>query len=188
MSSEPAGPGKRNIPALAYDRKPLFERGQYIFTDYGFTVDNSLGNVFEIIPIEVSDEAAFLFFYPKDDLASGRFSLFNFHVFLKYIGSVEAFAHTRGSSVQTIALQDTTFDGIPAKIYYRTIAMKDLFAGALQVIDLIGGSPDMIVNDSHLYFTHRHDHGYSGMIHEPGDESRYEQLRTLLFSGIHLQP
>jgi hypothetical protein len=88
--------------------------------------------------------------------------------------------------VQTIGLDDSTFNGVPAKIYHRTISMKDLFQGASQVIDLIGGRPDMVVADSHLYFMHRHAHFYSGMIHEPGDADRYDALRTLLFSGISL--
>lgn len=176
----------RNIPALGYDRKPLLERAKYDFSDYGFTIDVTLSQVFEAIPMEVSDQEAFLFFYPKDDLAIGKFSLFNFHCFLKYIGSIEDFAHSRGASVQTIGLDDSTFNGVPAKIYHRTISMKDLFQGASQVIDLIGGRPDMVVADSHLYFMHRHAHFYSGMIHEPGDADRYDALRTLLFSGISL--
>jgi hypothetical protein len=145
-----------------------------------------LAEVFDAIPINVSDDAAFLFFYPKDDLAIGKFSLLNFHSFLKFSGTVTEFAHSRGASVKDIPLQDTTFNGIAAKIYYRTIAMKALFEGAEQVIDLIGGKPDMVVRDSHLYFCYRHRHFYSGMIHEPGDDERYNTLRSRLFSGISM--
>lgn len=186
MTPDPIPATERNIPALGYDRKPLMDRARFDFTDYGFTISGSLLKAFETIPMEVSDQAAFLFFYPKDDLAIGKFSLFNFHCFLKYSGSIEDFAHSRGASVQNIALDDTTFNGIPAKIYHRTISMKGLFEGASQVIDLIGGKPDMVVVDSHLYFMHRHAHFYSGMIHEPGDDARYETLRSLLFAGISL--
>jgi hypothetical protein len=186
MTSGPTSATEQNIPALSYSRRPLLDRARYDFTDYGFTIAASLSQVFETIPMEVSDQEAFLFFYPKDDLAIGRFSLFNFHCFLKYTGSIEDFAHSRGASVQNIALDDTTFNGVTAKIYHRTISMKELFEGAPQVIDLIGGRPDMVVADSHLYFIHRHAHFYSGMIHEPGDDDRYEALRSLLIAGITL--
>jgi len=177
-------PGK--IPALSRDRGPLRSRSQYDFSDYGFIVDVALGNDFEIVPVETNDEEAFLFFYPKRDLDSLRYSLYNLHAFLKRTGSLEDFAHSLGPSVQNIALSDTTALGTPAKIYRRTIAMKDLFEGAPQVIDFIGGSPDLVVVDSHCYFQHRHNHYYSGMMHSLGADESYDQLRQQLFNGIHL--
>jgi hypothetical protein len=136
--------------------------------------------------VEVNDEEAFLFFYPKRDLNSPRYSLYNLHGFLKRTGSLEDFAHSLGPSVRTIALSDTTVLGSPAKIYLRTIAMKDLFEGAPQVIDFIGGSPKLVVVDSHCYFRHRHNHYYSGMMHSPGGDESYDDLRQLLFAGIRL--
>jgi len=176
----------RRIPALERDRQPLIRRGLYDFSDYGFSVSISLAGPFEVVPMEVSEEAAFLFLYPRKDLETGRFSLFNFHIFLKYIGSLEEFAHSRGASVKNIALEDTRVLGVPAKIYRRTISMAALFEGVPQVIDLIGGRPDLVVVDSHVYFEHRHAHAYSGMLHEPGNDQAYEQLRTTLFAGIRL--
>jgi hypothetical protein len=181
-----ATPGSRNIPALERDRGPLQERLQYDFSDYGFMVSASLAKDFEIVPVEANDEEAFLFFYPKRDLNSPRYSLYNFHCFLKRTGTVEDFAHSLGPSVRTIALTDTRVLGSPAKIYRRTITMQDLFEGAPQVIDFIGGSPDMVVVDSHCYFLHRHNHYYSGMLHSPGSDESYDDLRQQLFSGIHL--
>lgn len=176
----------RKIPALELDRRLLHGRSRYDFSDYGFVLDGLLVNEFEIVSVEASDEEAFLFFYPKRDLGSNRYSLFNLHAFLKRTGSLEDFAHSLGPSVRTIALSDTTVMGIAAKIYRRTIAMKDLFVGAPQVIPFIGGSPDLVVVDSHCYFLHRHNHYYSGMMHSPGNAESYDELRKLLFAGIHL--
>jgi len=105
---------------------------------------------------------------------------------VKRTGSLNDFAHSLGPSVKMIALDDTTVLGLPAKIYRRTIAMKDLFEGAPQVIDFIGGSPDLVVVDSHCYFRHRHNHYYSGMIHTPGEDQIYDSLRLKLFAGIQL--
>src|SRR4051812_23357756 len=172
-------------PALDRDCSLLQKRLQYDFSDYGFILSASLANDFEIIPVNVNDEEAFLFFYPKRDLNSLRFSLYNFHCFLKKTGPLEDFAHSLGASVQTIGLTDTTVLGVPAKIYHRTITMKDLFEGAPQVIDFIGGSPEMVVVDSHCYFFHRHNHYYSGMLHSPGENEDYDNLRQQLFAGIH---
>ena len=174
------------IPALDRDRGPLQERLRYDFSDYGFIIFASLTRDFEIIPVEVNDDEAFLFFYPKRDLDSPRYSLYNLHCFLKRTGGLEDFAHSLGPSVQTIALSDTTVLGSPAKIYHRTIAMKDLFEGSTQVIDFIGGSPEMVVVDSHCYFRHRHNHYYSGMLHSTGEDESYDDLRQQLFAGIHL--
>jgi len=178
--------GLRKIPALDRGRTPLQERLQYDFSDYGFIVSASLAKSFEIVPVDVNDEEAFLFFYPKRDLNSPRYSLYNFHCFLKLTGTLEDFAHSLGTSVRTIALSDTTVLGSPAKIYRRTITMKDLFEGAPQVIDFIGGSPEMVIVDSHCYFFHRHNHYYSGMLHTPGADGSYDDLRQQLFAGIHL--
>jgi hypothetical protein len=177
---------QRRIPALDRDRAPLLNRGIYDFSDYGFHMNASLSAVFEIVPIETSDQEAFLFFYPKDQLRDGTFSLFNLHAFLKRTGSLEDFAHSLGPSVRNIALENTTALGVPAKIYHRTIAMKELFEGAPQVIDFIGGRPELLVVDSHLYFQHRHNHYYSGMIHEPGNDDAYDTLRRTLLTGIRL--
>lgn len=175
-----------NIPALDKDRAALQERLRYDFSDYGFVVSASLAKDFEIVPVSVTDEEAFLFFYPKRDLNSSRYSLYNFHCFLKKTVPLEDFAHSLGPSVRTIGLSDTTILGLPAKIYRRTIAMKALFEGAPQVIDFIGGSPDLIVVDSHCYFRHRHNHYYSGMLHSPGEDESYDELREQLFAGIRL--
>jgi hypothetical protein len=172
--------------ALDNDLRALQERLQYDFSDYGFVVSASLASDFEIVLVSVTDEEAFLFFYPKRDLNSPRYSLFNLHCFLKKTGTLEDFAHSLGPSVRTIGLSDTTVFGLSAKIYHRTIAMKDLFEGAPQVIDFIGGSPEMVVVDSHCYFSHRHNHYYSGMLHSPGEDERYDELRQRLFAGIHL--
>jgi hypothetical protein len=179
-------PFSRKIPALDRDRGSLQDRLQYDFSDYGFIVSTLLSKEFEIVPVDVTDEEAFLFFYPRRDLDSSRFSLYNLHAFLKRTGSLEDFAHSLGASVKTIALDDTTVLRSPAKIYHRTIAMKDLFEGAPQVIEFIGGSPDLVVVDSHCYFRHHHNHYYSGMIHSPGEDEIYDDLRQRLFSGIQL--
>ena len=84
----------------------------------------------------------------------------------------------------TIVLSDTQCVGVPARYYRRRIAMKDLFQGAPQVIDFIGGSPELVVTDTHTYFMHRHAHYYSGLIYESDDDNRYLALRQLLFDGI----
>jgi hypothetical protein len=123
---------------------------------------------------------------PRRDLNTVRYSLYNLHAFLKRSGALIDFAHSLGPSVKSIGLDDTTVLGSPAKIYHRTILMKDLFEGAPQVIDFIGGSPDLLVVDSHCYFRHRHNHYYSGMIHSPGEDEDYEALRRELFACIQL--
>jgi hypothetical protein len=176
----------RKIPALDRDRGPLQGRLQYDFSDYGFSIRASLATNFEIVPVDVNDDEAFLFFYPRRDLNTVRYSLYNLHAFLKRSGALIDFAHSLGPSVKSIGLDDTTVLGSPAKIYHRTILMKDLFEGAPQVIDFIGGSPDLLVVDSHCYFRHRHNHYYSGMIHSPGEDEDYEALRRELFACIQL--
>lgn len=179
-------PTSRKIPALDRDRGPLQDRLQYDFSDYGFIVSTLLAKDFEIVPVDVNEDEVFLFFYPKCDLHSDRYSLYNMHAFLKRTGSLTDFAHSLGPSVKMIVLDDTTVLGLPAKIYRRSISMRDLFEGAPQVIDFIGGSPDLVVVDSHCYFRHRHNHYYSGMIHTPGEDQIYDSLRLKLFAGIQL--
>jgi hypothetical protein len=179
-------PVNRKIPALDSDRGPLKDRTRYDFSDYGFVVDATMSSDFEIVPVQANDEEAFLFCYPRRDLDSPRFSLYNLHAFLKRTGTLDDFAHSLGPSVRTIELSDTTVLGVPARIYHRSITMKDLFEGAPQVIDFIGGSPDLLVVDSHCYFRHRHNHYYTGMIHSPGADDSYEALRQQLFAGIRL--
>jgi hypothetical protein len=177
---------RQAIPALNNDRRPLYERSRFDFSDYGFVVRSSLAETFEIVPIAINGSEGFLFFYPKQDLGSGRFSLLNLHAFLKYVGSIDEFAHSRDTSVAKIALSDTECMGQPGRFYRRQIAMKDLFQGAPPIIDFIGGHPELVVIDMHTYFTHDHAHYYSGLIHEPGDDNGYLALRQLLFDGIHL--
>jgi hypothetical protein len=179
-------PPSRNIPALQSDRKTLVDRSRYDFTDYGFVLNASLDVLFEVIPVHATQAEAFFFFYPKDDLASGRYSHYNLHAFLKRTGSLDDFAHSLGASVRTITLEPTDVLGVPAKTYRRQILMKDLFEGAAQVIDFIGGRPDLLVVDSHTYFQHRHNHYYSGMLHEPGNDDKYDLVRQTLFDGIRL--
>lgn len=176
----------RRIPALENDRQPLIDRLRYDFSDYGFVVSFKLSETFEIVPVAVNETEAFLFFYPKQDLKSRKFSLFNLHAFLKYTGKIDEFAHSRGASVSTIPLEPTKAFDLPALTYERIIAMRDLFEGAPQVIDFIGGSPDLVVRDSHTYFEHRHAHFYTGMLHEPHDSAEYDKLRQQLFAGVRL--
>lgn len=178
---------KHRIPALEFDRQILVNRTRYDFSDYGFCLDASLAMTFEISIAHANDEEAFLFFYPKEDLEVGAFSLYNLHAFLKRTGSVENFAHSLGESVRSIKLQATEILGIPAKTYSRVIAMRDLFQGAPQVIDFIGGQPSLEVTDSHTYFQHRHNHYYTGMLHEPGNDQKYKDLRNVLFERLHLR-
>ena len=186
MSDAQTPPTISAAPAYRTDRTLLAPRASYDFRDYGFEIKSALGGAFEIVPITVSDEEAFLFFFAREDIAAGRYSLFNLHCFLKFIGTVEEFAHTRGASVATIKLVDTTAFGVPALKYDREIMMRDLFKGAESVIDFIGGQPDFLVRDSHTYCGHRHAHFYSGMIHPPGEASRYDTLRRMLFNSIAL--
>jgi hypothetical protein len=183
---EAAQPLITAAPAYSSSRQQLAQRAYYDLSDYGFVIAGELGDVFEIVPINVDDEQAFFFFFAREDIVQQRYSLFNLHAFLKYSGSVEDFAHSRGESVATIALSPTKAFGTTALTYDRKILMRDLFKGAPQVIDFIGGRPDLLVRDSHTYLTHRHNHYYSGMIHIPGDEARYDALRTLLFGSIEL--
>jgi hypothetical protein len=171
-------------PAYRSDRRPLARRMTYDFADFGFAIRGDLSARFEIVPISISEEEAFLFLFPCEDIASNHYSLFNLHAFLKFSGDLEDFAHSRGPSVSTIPLTPTTALGPGALTYDRQILMRDLFKGAEPVIDFIGGHPDQLVRDSHIYLRHRHNHYYSGMIHPPGDEARYDTLRGVLFDAI----
>jgi hypothetical protein len=173
-------------PALALDRGLLATRATYDYSDYGFVVSASLGDTFEIVPSRADDQEAFLFFYPKRDLEAGTFCLFNLHAFLKKTESLDDFAHGLGNSMKHVPLADTRVLGVPARTYARVIAMRDLFDGAPQVIDFIGGTPDLKVRDSHTYFRHRHNHYYTGMLHEPGADAHYDALRAQLFDHIRL--
>lgn len=178
----------KDAPVLKTDRDVLRERTSWDFRDYGFLVGSSVTKLFEVVATSANDEEAFLFFFNREDLSQDRWALFNLHVFLKRTGSLADFAHSLGASVATIPLQSVTVFGKAGLGYSREIAMKDLFWGAPQVIDFIGGAPDMIVRDSHYYFRHRHGHGYSGLLHKPGEEQRYDALRQSLFSGLEFIP
>ena len=173
-------------PAYRADKHALTHRAQYDFSDYGFVINADLGTIFEIVPASVTDDEAFLFFFSIDDIRSGAYSLYNFHAFLKYSGGLEQFARSRGKSVQSVPLVAADAFGQAALTYDRLIIMRDLFEGAESVIDFIGGRPDFLVRDSHTYFTHRHNHYYSGLLHAPGDEARYDALRRSLFESIKL--
>jgi hypothetical protein len=175
-----------DAPAFKSDRQPLYSRTVYDLSDYGYVIPGSLNDKFDIVPITLDEEQAFFFLFPKQDIDAKRYSLFNFHAFLKYSGTVESFARSRGKSVETVSLSSTEMFGVPALRYARQILMKDLFEGAEQVITFIGGQPDLMVQDSHTYFTHRHNFYYSGMIHLPGDDSAYDDLRASLSTNIKL--
>jgi hypothetical protein len=171
-------------PVFSSDRSPLKQRVSFDFRDYGFEIPAGTAELFEIVPTQLSDNEAFLFFFPREDIANGEWSLFNLHVFLKYQGDLEDFAHSRGDSVRNIALSHERPFGITGLGYSRTIQMADLFKGAEQVIRFIGGEPDLEVQDSHFYFMHQHRHCYTGMLHIPGKETRYNSLREALFRGV----
>jgi hypothetical protein len=173
-------------PAYKGDRSQLTARTTYDFSDYGFVIPWIVSEAFEIVPVNVDDQQAFIFMFPREDIAEERYSLFNLHAFLKFTGTVEEFAHSRGQSVATIELSPSRAYGVEAMTYKRQIAMSNLFKGAEQVITFIGGRPDLLVSDSHTYFTHRHNHYYSGMIHMPGNDERYDALRSILFANIRL--
>jgi len=178
----------RDAPVLKTDRKVVRDRTCYDFRDYGFVVSSTAVSVFEVVATRADDEEAFLFFFNRDDLVSDHWALMNLHVFLKRTEPLADFAHTLGPSVATIPLQPVTVFGKPGLGYSREIAMQDLFMGAPEVIKFIGGAPEMIVRDSHYYFRHRHAHAYSGLLHPPGAEQRYDALRQVLFSSVEFIP
>ncbi|WP_148287788.1 hypothetical protein [Rhodopseudomonas sp. B29] len=177
-------PGISSAPVFSADRSALKSRTNIDFRDYGFEVAPGTAELFDIVPTQLSDSEAFLFFFPREDIASGEWSLFNLHVFLKYQGSLAEFAHSRGESVRAVELTPATPFGIAGLGYSRTIEMADLFKGGEPVIPFIGGEPGRVVRDSHLYFNHQFRHCYTGLLHLPGRETRYDALREALFRGV----
>jgi hypothetical protein len=171
-------------PVFSTDRSPLKQRASFDFRDYGFEILGGTAELFDIVPTQVSDNEAFLFFFLREDITNGEWSLFNLHVFLKYQGSLKDFAHSRGESVRAIALSPANPFGIAGLGYSRTIKMADLFKGAESVITFLGGEADRVVRDSHFYFMHQHRHCYTGLLHMPGKETRYDTFREVLFRGV----
>ena len=160
-------------------------RATYNFRDYGFETIAHLNEKFEIVPASLTGEEAFLFFFARDDVANGRWALFNLHIFNKRTGSLEDFAHGLGESVRDVPLAPVkAFPGIEAIGYSRTISMADLFKGGEPVISFVGGEPGWIVRDSHYYFMHQHRHCYTGVLHHPGQERRYDSLRHEIFNEV----
>lgn len=178
-------PGIDKAPVFSSDRSLLTRRISYNFRDYGFEIDAGLTELFDIVPTKLNEEEAFLFFFSRQDVMDGQWALFNLHVFLKYTGTLEEFAHSRGESVRAIALSSAIAFGKTALGYTREIKMGDLFKGGEPVIGFIGGEPDRVVRDSHFYFRHQHNHCYTGLLHLPGNERRYNKIREMLFSGVY---
>lgn len=176
--------GIEKAPVFSTDRSPLKQRASFEFRHYGFVIPAGTAELFDVVPTQLSENEAFLFFFPREDIAKNEWSLFNLHVFLKYQGSLEEFAHSRGESVRSIALSPASPFGIAGLGYSRTIKMADLFKGAEPVITFIGGESDRVVRDSHYYFMHHHAHCYTGVLHLPGKEARYDTLREALFRGV----
>lgn len=174
-------------PARSLDTALLTGRTSYDFSDYGFAVSGMLARAFDIRPAHADDEEAFLFFWPRALPPEKGFALFNFHCFLKKTGSLEDFARGLGPSMATVPLEPWPVLGAEAIGYSREITMKDLFSGAPQVIDFIGGDPELVVTDSHVYFNHRHAHFYTGMLHSADvPPEQMAELRENLLSGIRL--
>ncbi|HWT14013.1 MAG TPA: hypothetical protein VN231_14760 [Allosphingosinicella sp.] len=173
--------------ARQLDRAALLSRARYDFGDYGFRFDAALDDAFDIRPSRADGEEAFFFFWPRAFPPEAGFALFNFHCFLKKTGSLESFARGLGPSMADAPLEPWPLLGVEGLGYSRRIAMGELFQAAPQVIDFIGGSPDLEVTDSHLYFSHRHAHFYTGMLHSAEiDSGRMAQLRGQLLAGIGL--
>lgn len=172
-------------PVFASDRSLLTRRIGYNFRDYGFEIAPGLGEVFDIVPTQLNEEEAFLFFFSREDVTNGHWALFNLHIFLKYKGTLDEFARSRGESVRTVALSPAIAFGKAGLGYTRQIKMDDLFKGGEPVISFIGGESDCIVRDSHFYFIHQHKHCYTGVLHLPGEDTRYDSLRETLFRGVH---
>lgn len=179
-------PGIEKAPVYATDRSLLSKRTIFDFRDYGFEIGIGINEIFDVVPTQLSDQEGFLFFFLREDAANDHWALFNLHVFLKRTGSLEDFARSLGESVKTVALSPVTAFHKPALGYSRIIKMGDLFKGGEPVISFIGGDPDRLVRDSHYYFMHQHAHCYTGLIHMPNEEARYDTLRTVLFNGVKL--
>jgi len=177
-------PGIDVAPVFASDRSLLTARTSYNFRDYGFEIAAGLAELFDIVPTQLSDEEAFLFFFVREDASNHHWALFNLHVFLKYKGTLEEFARSRGESVRTVPLSPATAFGKPGLGYSREIKMAALFKGGEPVITFVGGEPDRIVRDSHFYFMHQHRHCYTGVLHLTGESGRYDALREVLFRGV----
>lgn len=177
---------ERDAPVLHLDRTPLEERAVFDFWEYGFRVSGRLRERFEIVPSTLDGSEAFLFFFPRDDLEAGSFSLLNLHAFVKREGPLEAFARSLGESVRTVPLTETQILGRPGLTYSRRIRMRDLFEGGEQVIPFIGGTPELEVRDSHTYFRHRLNHYYTGLLHTSRDHARYDAIQASLLEGIEL--
>lgn len=178
--------GISKAPVYGSDRSALGLRTIYNFRDYGFEIAPGAHDAFEVVPTRITEEECFLFFFSRDDILNGRWALFNLHVFLKRTGPLETFARSLGESVKTVPLSPVIAFGTLGLGYTRNILMADLFKGGEQVITFIGGEPDRLVRDSHYYFQHRHAHCYSGVIHPPGEEARYDALRGTLFEIVRL--
>lgn len=169
------------------DTALLEARALYDFGDYGFEIDGRLAEPFDIRPARADDEEAFLFFWPRSLAPESGFALFNFHCFLKKTGPIEQFARSLGPSMADAALRPWPVLGKESIGYSRRIRMGELFVAAPQVIDFIGGDPDLEVADSHLYFSHRHAHFYTGMLFSADvDAGRMDGLRAELLAGIRL--
>src|ERR1019366_113032 len=97
-------PGITKAPVYASDRSALALRATYDFRDYGFEITKAASDLFEIVPMNVSETECFLFFLSRDDVRNDRWGLFNLHVFLKRVGSLEDFARSLGESVKTVPL------------------------------------------------------------------------------------
>jgi hypothetical protein len=184
LSDSSTRPGPAQAPARQLDRSALRARTVFDFRRYGFELRGALANTFDIIPVRADDDEVFLFFYVLADLAAGRFGLFNLHGFVKRRDPLDDFAHSLGPSVATVPLEDTRFGQKAARTYVRRIAMKELFSGAPQVIEFIGGHPDLNVRDSHTYFLHNEIRYYTGMLHSSEDSGAYDALRAELERGI----
>jgi hypothetical protein len=176
--------GIEKSPVFRSDRSLLKRRIAYNFCDYGFEIKTGLSEVFDIVPTRLDDEEAFIFFFSREDIHNGTWALFNLHVFLKYQGTLDEFAHSRGESVKKIALVPMIAFGMAAIGYNREIKMSELFKGGEPIISFIGGDPDRVVRDSHFYFMHHHRHCYTGVLHLPDNDVRYDFLRAELFRGI----
>ena len=176
--------GIDKAPVFSTDRSPLKQRTSFDFRDYGFEISAGTAELFDIVPTQLSDNEAFLFFFSREDIANGEWSVLNLHVFLKHQGSLEEFAHSRGESVRTVVLVPATAFCIAGLGYSRMIKMGDLFKGAETVTTFIGGEPDRVIRDSHLYFMHQHRHCYTGLLHLPGKETKYDVVREVLFRGV----
>ena len=188
MTTLTTAAGIAQAPVYSSDRSILKKRACYDFRDYGFLLRPGISDLFDVVPTRATEEECFLFCFPRDDVASGRWSVFNLHVFLKRTGSLEDFAHGLGESVRQVPLAPVEVFKRNGLGYSRTITMGELFKGAEAVIAFLGAEPNRPVRDSHFYFRHRYAHCYTGVIHLPGEEARYDGLRSALFELVEFIP